>query len=49
MRHSTENPAFKATDNFNDHTSHALLVSAFNKARSLGFFHKIEQTIHLKM
>ena len=49
MHHSTENPAFKATDNFNDHTSHALLVSAFNKARSLGFFHKIEQTIHLKM
>lgn len=49
MKHSTADIAFQATDFFQDQSSHALLVSAFNFAKSTGFFSKMDHCIKLKM
>lgn len=49
MHHFSQDVSFNATENFNNHTAHALLVTAFNKAQNVGLFSKLEQTLHLKM
>jgi hypothetical protein len=40
---------FEATHQWHDHTAHALLVTAYNKAQSIGLFKSIDQTLKLKM
>ncbi len=49
MKHSTADVEFQATHSFQDETAHGLLVSAYNKAKALGFFSKVEQSLKLKM
>jgi len=49
MSYFTQPVTFKATGDWHNHTSHALLVCAFNKAQDVKFFSRIEQTLHLKM
>ena len=49
MKHSTADVEFRATDFWQDKTSHGLLFSAYNKAKALGFFSKMEQSLKLKM
>jgi Transposase DDE domain group 1 len=49
MNHSNPSVSFQATHNWQDHTAHALLVCAFNKAQAVGFFNKIEKSLNLKM
>lgn len=49
MPHSNPFVSFEATPQWLDHTAHALLVCAFNKAQAVGFFSKIEQSLALKM
>lgn len=49
MNHFTQPVTFLATHNWDNHTSHALIVCAFNKAQDLKLFSRIEQSLHLKM
>lgn len=49
MMHSNSNLLFEATNQWEDHTAHALLVCASNKARSIGLFSKAEKALNLKM
>ncbi|HEY7546164.1 MAG TPA: transposase, partial [Blastocatellia bacterium] len=49
MNYSKANVEFKASHDWHNHTAHALLVCAFNKALSVGFFHSFQHHLHIKM
>ena len=49
MHHFSQKVAFKATEDWNNHTAHALLVTAFNKAQSVGLFTRIDDQLKMKM
>lgn len=49
MSYSNLSVSYQSTDEWQDHTAHALLIAAFNKAQSIGLFQAIDQTITLKM
>lgn len=49
MRNLSQDVAFKATQDWDHHTAHALLVTAFNKAHSLGLFTRLDAQLRMKM
>lgn len=49
MADSTPVVEFQATDFFHNQSAHALLISAFYKAKNLGLFAKFQQHLKLKM
>lgn len=49
MRNLSQDVAFKATQDWDHHTAHALLVTAFNKAHSLGLFTRLDAQLRIKM
>jgi hypothetical protein len=49
MHYFSHNVIFKATEDWQHHTAHALLVTAFNKAQSVGLFRRIEDRLKMKM
>jgi hypothetical protein len=49
MKHSNPTLLFEATNQWHDHTAHALLVCASNKAPSIGLFTGAENALYLKM
>jgi hypothetical protein len=49
MQHCNPNLLFEATNQWQDHTAHALLVCAYQQAQQIGLFSKAQQALQLKM